>query len=421
MDRFGWKVRHASLAAVVLATLGLAACEEQRPAPPGSTRVNLLIVGLDGASWQLIDPLLAQGELPNLARLIDEGVRAPLETLDPSLSPAVWTTLATGKPPEVHGITNFHLKGPDGPSMASSSMRRAQALWTILPRGGRDVGFVGWWVTWPAEPVEGYMVSEQFLRPNHEGLERATFPEELTEELDAAIPAEWPWLRRVLDSGELKLIQDLNPNANLSQDERWEQGIFYYGQDHRAERAMLHLLGTRARPALTAVTLRKIDIATHLMPGFLPEDQQDAASLSALLASVYRHEDDLLGRLIEAAGPARNVLVISDHGFELTEKGWDHKESAPDGIFVARGPAFEAGVALDPVSVFDVAPTILHVLGFPVADDMPGEVRIDALRDPRPVKRVATYETGDYGPGAGERSPLEDDIRRELQALGYIK
>ena len=68
-----------------------------------------------------------------------------------------------------------------------------------------------------------------------------------------------------------------------------------------------------------------------------------------------------------------------------------------------------------------MTPTILHVLGFPIADDMPGEVRIDALRDPRPVKTVATYETGEYGPGGGERSPLEEDIRRELKALGYIK
>ena len=382
--------------------------------------MSLLLIGLDGASWSFIDPLLTRGALPNLDRLIREGVRAPLRTLSPSLSPALWTSMVTGKPPAVHGIEDFYTRDTEGRSgLASSQARKTEALWTILSRSGRRVGFVGWWVTWPAEQVDGYMVSELFLRPNHERLEQGTYPIALAAELDAAIPADWPWLKQVLDSGQLKLISDRPPGQRMSSEQRMREARFFYDQDHRGEQAALYLLAHRSRPDLLGFTSRKVDLASHYMWNVLSADRGPEA-MSRVLEPVYRYEDDLVGRLIAAAGPAVHVLVVSDHGFERVGEGYDHKEGAPDGIFVARGPLFRRGAALGEVSVYDVAPTVLHVLGLPVARDMEGRVPEAALAGGAPVRWVATYETGRRA-AKGARSPLEEEVREQLRALGYIR
>ena len=69
--------------------------------------MKLLIIGLDGATWTVIDPMIQQGRLPNLARLIESGTRCISSAIEPALSPIVWTSLASGKLPEKHGVTHF--------------------------------------------------------------------------------------------------------------------------------------------------------------------------------------------------------------------------------------------------------------------------------------------------------------------------
>lgn len=409
------------LAVVTAGPLLLAAgsCRREPPRAPARTPVRILLIGLDGASWTFVDLLRARGALPNLDRLVREGVRAPMRTLSPSLSPALWTTIATGRSPAAHGIEDFQSKDAAGQThIASSDARRTEALWTIVSRSGRRVGFVGWWVTWPAEPVEGYIVSDHFLRPNRDGLTRATYPQRLAAEIDADIPAEWAWLRQSLDNGRLKTLSDRSPTARLRADQRLEEVRRLYEQDHRGERAILHLLEREPRPDLLGFTSRKIDLSSHYMWAFAAD--QGAESVSRVLEPFYRYEDDLVGRLVAAAGPATNVLIVSDHGFERVADGWDHKESAPDGIFIAWGPAFRRGATLEAVSLVDVAPTVLHALGLPVARDMEGRVPEDAFAEARPLKWIATYETGRRAK-QGSDSPVDDELREQLRSLGYIR
>jgi predicted AlkP superfamily phosphohydrolase/phosphomutase len=117
----------------------------------------VVLIGLDGADWNIIDPLVAAGKMPNLAGLIGRGSRARLLTISPTLSPVIWTTIATGVKPERHGIVDFTAVNKDTGAAVpvTSNLRRVPALWNILSSAGRTVGFVGWWASFPAEKVNG--------------------------------------------------------------------------------------------------------------------------------------------------------------------------------------------------------------------------------------------------------------------------
>src|SRR6185312_2096234 len=132
---------------------------------PASKR--LLLIGWDAADWKVIDPLLAKGEMPNLAKLVNEGVRGNIATLYPPLSPMLWTTIATGKWPAKHGIHGFIETTEDGLGVrpVTNLGRKTKAFWNILNQNGKRSIVVGWWPSHPAEPIRGAMVSNLFPIP----------------------------------------------------------------------------------------------------------------------------------------------------------------------------------------------------------------------------------------------------------------
>jgi len=179
--------------------------EAARPGRP------VVFLGLDGVDWAILDRHMAAGAMPHLAGLVREGVRGDLSSLHPPLSPLVWTTMMTGSSPLEHGILDFTRKGPvDGrEEPITSDERRVPAVWNMVSAAGRRVVVVGLWATYPAEAVNGILVSDRFV-PSL--LRRAAagpgtvFPEERTawatslrEEAEAAIGfpevrAFLPWL-----------------------------------------------------------------------------------------------------------------------------------------------------------------------------------------------------------------------------------
>src|SRR5262245_54028908 len=147
--------------------LGMGCCGTERAADsaPSVTTAKpgpLLLVGIDGATFDLIGPFVERGRLPTFERLMSEGAWGPLETIEPTVSPAIWTTIATGQLPPQHGILGFDgVPGQTMTTLPTSDMRRVRAFWNILSEHERTVGVIGWWATWPAEPVKGYIVSDR--------------------------------------------------------------------------------------------------------------------------------------------------------------------------------------------------------------------------------------------------------------------
>ena len=131
------------------------------PGPPGR-RPPLIVIGIDGGEWKVIHRLWAEGKLPHLKRISEQGVATTLHTAYNS-SPVIWTTIATGVAPEVHGITDFVVPTPRGDVPVSSAVRKVPALWNMLSRAGRRVAVLGWWASWPAEKVDGVVLSDRAL------------------------------------------------------------------------------------------------------------------------------------------------------------------------------------------------------------------------------------------------------------------
>ncbi len=154
--------RNGAVAALPALVLSIVLCgcsggggiTPEQGAGPDAGRV--VVIGIDGADWRVIRPLMERGELPNLSRIVAEGTSGVLRSMEPSASPSLWTTVATGVSPERHGIHGFVVPEPSGGVRpVTSSMRRTPAFWNILPQFGRRAGVVGWLVTWPAEPIAG--------------------------------------------------------------------------------------------------------------------------------------------------------------------------------------------------------------------------------------------------------------------------
>src|SRR5258705_12450045 len=128
---------------------------------------RLLLIGWDAADWKVINPLLEAGQMPNLARLIQEGVHGNIATIYPALSPMLWTSIATGKRAYKHGIHGFSEPLPDGSGVRPISLlsRKTKAVWNILNQTSHRSIVVGWWPSHPAEPLDGVMVSNHFPQP----------------------------------------------------------------------------------------------------------------------------------------------------------------------------------------------------------------------------------------------------------------
>ena len=133
----------------------------ERVAHPGPTAAPLLVIGVDGLEWNVILTMLRDGSLPNLARLMRQGVYGRLNTLLNPESPIVWTSVATGKIPAKHGIVAFTRRDEKGNrQLYSNGDRKTKALWNILSDYRQRVAVIGWWMTFPVEEINGIMVAQ---------------------------------------------------------------------------------------------------------------------------------------------------------------------------------------------------------------------------------------------------------------------
>ena len=401
----------SSRCAIACILAASAACTASpRPRPP------VIVIGWDGADWAYLRSRIETGALPELAALTREGTSGTLRTIQPPLSPIVWTTMMTGRDPLDHGILDFTRFHPvtRAREPITSDERRVPAVWSVASASGRAVAVFGMWATYPAEAVEGVLVSDRLISfqggaaASGEGvvyppdraswargaLERATrdtAPEPLPD------PGREEALRRILV--ETAVYDDL--------------AIEWY-REHRPDLTVLYVQGT--------------DAAGHVFAPFRPPRrpgirQEDVDRYGAVADRVYDEADRRLGRwraLARETGAV--ILLVSDHGF-----AWGDDRPAPgtsdaaatagrwhrdDGIYVLANARSVPRGGDGRGDVAQVAPTILALLGLRPVTGMPtplaGMAPEGPAQDFAPVARPAPASGGD-----GEA------IAR-LRALGYV-
>jgi tetratricopeptide (TPR) repeat protein/predicted AlkP superfamily pyrophosphatase or phosphodiesterase len=429
-----------ALALAFSASIAAAGC--QRPEAPG----RVLVLGLDGMDPATVDLLMAEGKMPNFAKLRTDGAYGRLVSSKPLLSPIIWTTIATGKPPDQHRIGHFvAVNEKTGEQLpVTSQMRKVKALWNILSDAGRSVDVVGWWATWPAERVKGALVSDHtcyhfLFEEGAVGSTEATgivYPPILE-------PTLRPMIKR---PGDLSMA-DVAPFVQVSAEEFSRPFHFDDDLSHfkwalataESYRAIGAYLWQTEKPDVLMLYIEGTDSVSHLF-GHLFRAEGLAGELAAqqqrfgrAVEAMYLYADRLVGEYMALMDDRTTLVVLSDHGFELGALQDDPSKTRDmrrvserfhrlEGILYLYGNHVKARRRLDQPTLVDVAPTLLTLVGLSPAHDMPGRVLSEGLDIPAAPRQVASYETGAQVADAAEVDDRNVDpaILERLRALGYL-
>ena len=401
------------------------------PAPPVPGR-RVILIGWDGADWNLLDPMMRSGELPNLRRFVSEGRRADLESFAPTVSPMVWTTIATGADPRDHQVLSFFEIDPDGGHAVpvSAESRRVPAYWETASASGESVGVVNYWASFPAEAVHGFMVSDRAFPPLDDPDPRqfpsSVYPPGYSDGVRAIADAASPPDSALGRFGDLSGVvpERLAAFRRLLRNTR--------AAEESAER-----LYDRDRPQSMTLYFLGTDEVDHLFgrdvaPKLACVSETEFSRLSQVVPRYYEWVDELLGRWMRRAREdGATILLVSDHGFkwgasrpcggnplERQSATFDHR---PIGIAAVWGKGVRPGAARTRASVFDVEPTVAALLGIPVDRKAPGTARVewfDGVASPRRTDLWARAEPPKFLPRVLPSAPSE--YAKQLKALGYL-
>jgi predicted AlkP superfamily phosphohydrolase/phosphomutase len=551
-----------------------------------ASKTRVFLIGIDGASWDIIRRLAAENKIPNLQKLMKRGASGYLDSISwrkkvdkgyGLFSPIIWSTIATGKLPSKHGVEDFRLPIPGVPnfqmgydkkqgpapstlafpflvgdrmtvaltarlpqglqqcrveaffnshpigeakleknfktfrfdikpefmnwndnqlifryhdsflvddhyvaadvesiriynnagievfdycmvrdprrfgsgwiytrptqlSLASSFHLRTRTLWEILSGLNRKVGVVGWWASWPAYQVNGYLVT------SHVGLqgERLKIPKGqdfLSTVPDLTYPPKLLDEIRKIYYGKEEVIPDFEKRffrlkqcgcVGINQE---HIALTFFWQDKFFSDISKYLLKNKKDMDLFAVYFRGTDTMSHQFLGYsqgydVVQNECsnskfpgcDVKRLHDIIDNYYAFLDGEVGKILQEADSRTYIFVVTDHGeFALGRKGM-HKNN---GFIIAAGPGIRKHNFLK-ASVLDVVPTILYIMGFPIAQDMDGTVMKEAfdrnLMLERPLVYVDSYDKI-IRPHAQEiivDKKLDEEQTEELKALGYI-
>jgi predicted AlkP superfamily phosphohydrolase/phosphomutase len=252
---------------------------------------RFLVLGLDGGTFDLLDPLMAAGELPFLKSLVHQGVRAPLRSVYPAKTIPAWYSFATGKDPGELGIFGFTEPEAERPDRSKlvQTFRPAEAFWDTLSRMGVNVGVINFPFR-SAYPLHGFVVPGMF------GTESSTYPSGLMEEIQSTLGGEYP--------PELSVYRDSGRREWVAEATR---AIEQRGKVAAA-------LAERHKPGFLFALFRETDRLEHQL---WSEMSHPVSEFPADLLEFWRTVDRACGQVdaaFRAGGGPSVTLVISDHG-----------------------------------------------------------------------------------------------------------
>ena len=409
------------------------------------TKKRLLLVGWDSADWKLIHPLMDSGAMPTLEKLVNSGTSGNLTTLEPQLSPMLWTSIATGKMAYHHGVPGFTEVDPQSGAIVpvSAATRKCTTLWEMLAERGLKSHIVSWFATQGEQNIPGKMVSNMYCHvpkvpadsdpatwpPPPPG---TYWPPELAEELNEDRVS----MHDIDPDYVLRLFVPNGHKVDQSKDQRLVSLAKRLSEAFSAHNAAVRLMEIDPEWDLFVVYYRTIDEICHEFMHYHPPKmdgipEEDFEMYKEVVNGAYRMHDLMLRRLLELSGPNTSVMLVSDHGFHsdhLRPKFTPRVPAGitvwhrPQGVFVASGESFCQDELVFGARLLDITPTILHYFGLPVGQDMEGRVLEDVFREKIAIETIPTWE-----PAVGAvrpRAKLDEKENRALLdqfvALGYI-
>ena len=285
-----------------------------------NSKAKVIVIGLDGATWDVIDPLRDEGRLPNISSLIESGASGILKSEDPTISPALWTTIATGKSRTNHGVLNF---------FATQQSLQAKRVWEILSETERTVGVVSWMVTWPPpEHLNGFLIPSHLARGSETSPPEMSYLPQLVGSSRNGRPVgvyqRFRWGLRGIRNG-LRL-STMASALNEWLYEKFRQPSYLdknYRQQHLALRiyndVFLSLRG-KYQPDFSAIVFYGTDTLAHkywryFQPESFPDtDPAEVNRYQNVIVDYYVAVDEAIGEIVRSADKNTTVVIVSDHG-----------------------------------------------------------------------------------------------------------
>jgi predicted AlkP superfamily phosphohydrolase/phosphomutase len=264
------------------------------------------VIGLDGASWHLVDPLIEKGLMPNLAAMKRDGASGVLQSTVPTYTPPAWTSAATGVNPGRHGIYGF-IEGHaqhEGLELVHSGKIKASTIWEIANDQGARVGVYNLPLTYPPRELNGWMVSGMMTPGYGERLSGFAFPREVESKVLALEP---------------EYIVDISPNWETDyKDAALCRRIV---ESLKQRRHVLESLLDEEMPDVLFAVLEAPDRLQHVYYRYMDPadtlyDGEQGRAIRPEIEKCFAAMDDIVG-LVRERFP--EVISCSDHGFTA----WD--------------------------------------------------------------------------------------------------
>jgi tetratricopeptide (TPR) repeat protein len=411
---------------------------------------RVIFIGLDGADWSLLDQYTARGVMPTLAKLASEGSSGTIRTISPPLSPLIWTTMMTGVSPLEHRILDFLRVNPVSQQREpiTSDERKVPAVWNMATAAGKKVGALGFWATYPAESINGLMVSDRlftFLFSEKAPPPGVVYPasmeswarEGLTRAQNEtgydAVKAVLPWLT---DAEYTQAAAVTDPYAHPVSALRRiliETKVYdNLGRDWLS----------RERPDLLLLYFQGTDSIGHVFAPYAPPQQTsvsqaDYERYKDVPERYFAAIDQMLARYVALAQSTGSVIMLaSDHGFlwgegrpttlssaaNTTAAKWH----AENGIYLLWGPGISRSQGHAGTGKVDqVCATLLALAGVPpgrnvAGPPLSGAPAAAASNEAVDYRAVYTPATTAQTTTGGSESTVDEDTVAKLRALGYI-
>ena len=276
--------------------------------------MKTVLIGLDGGTFDVLDPLIGLGVMPFLEKFVTGGARAQLGSTVLPITCQAWPTLMTGRGPGSHGIFNFvrFEQRPGGTFFTVTNARdlACETIWSMASRQSRRVTVLNFFAMWPPQPVDGYTMSG-FVPWRH--MKDAVYP-----------PGVYPHLKDLLMLNPKELAMDLELERKSIQGLPPGEYLDWIGAHMRREqqwfRVMQYLMRTDPTD-MTAIVFDAVDKLQHLCwrfidPRFLPADPSPwERSVRERCLDYFRQLDGMIRQICALAGPDARVFIMTDHGF----------------------------------------------------------------------------------------------------------